>query len=295
MDRPVMFNGRLNREEMDTWLQLLRETSDYGYNDYNLAKAFLLLPESISFVSSLENKIIGGTSIYRDRTRLAMVLASVAIDRNYRNDAAYQIIKSSLPFFRTVAIREVDALVPLDENETTFGFPLSLVLDSWVVDIIKRIGFVHVANIKYCSFEIKEEVEEKSINWTKENDMDKVRELIWNQCKPMGLTNSLIWLAHDFAIDRESLMTVTIKGQTVAAAGFWNLPDALYVSPFVTNPDSLDWSLVAESLIAEALGKGLKNIRLPLIGEGQQGLITALEEKSSYSSCRKLSLLRKPL
>ena len=295
MDRPVMFNGRLNKDEVDTWLNLLNENSESSYKDRGLAKAFLLLPESITFVSSLENKIIGGTSIYKDRTRLAMVLASVAVNKEFRESATYQIINSSLPFFKTVAIRDVDALVSLNGSKNRLGFPLSLELDPWITDIIKRIGFAEVGKLEYCSFVIDEEVKENPIEWNKEINTDEVRELIWDQSKPMGLTNSLVWLARDFAASRNCLVTNTVEGRTAAVAGFWKLSDALCVSPLVTDPKILNWDLIAESLIAEVVQRSVKHVELPLIGEGQQDLIRALEDKCKRGSCRKLSLLRKPL
>ncbi len=53
MDRPVMFNGRLSKNELDIWLNLLKSTSESIYKDRDLAKAFLMLEESITFVSSI--------------------------------------------------------------------------------------------------------------------------------------------------------------------------------------------------------------------------------------------------
>ena len=130
MDKPVMFNGRLNKDEVDTWLELLNRISESGYRDRGLARTFLQLEDSITFVSSLEDKIIGGTSIYKDKTRFAMILTSVVVDKQYRESATYQIVKSSLPFFKTVAIRDVDALVAHDIGLNNLGFPLNLELDA---------------------------------------------------------------------------------------------------------------------------------------------------------------------
>ncbi|MHA1965350.1 MAG: hypothetical protein ACXACG_16100 [Candidatus Thorarchaeota archaeon] len=295
MDRPVMFNGRLNKNEVDTWLNLLNRTSESGYKDRGLAKAFLMLEDSISFVSSLENKIIGGTSIFKDKTRLAMVITSVAVNNEFRESAAYQIIKASLPFFKTVAIRDVDAIVSLDRSKNTLGFPLSLELDPWVLDTIKRVGFEEVGNLEHCSFEINVEIKDKPINWKNEVNVEEIRELIWDQSKPMGLTNSLVWLARDFATSSNCLMTATVEGETAAVVGFWKQSDALCLTPFVTDPMKLSWETVAESLVAEAVQRGTKQIDLPLMGEGQKDLSVALENWCSRSSCRKLSLLRKPL
>lgn len=295
MDRPVMFNGRLTKDEVDTWLNLLHNTSESSYMDRDLAKDFLMLQDSITFVSSVDSKIIGGTSIYKDKTRLSMVLTSVAVNKEFRETATYQIVKSSMPFFKTVAIRDVDALVSLDESKNTLGFPLSLELDPWVSDIIKRIGFEEVGVLEHCSFTVDKEVKGRSIDWSQEVSVEGVRELIWDQSKPMGLTNSLVWLARDFAASRNCLVTANVDGETAAVAGFLKLSDSLCVSPFVTDPVKLSWDLVAESLVATAVQRNAKRIELPIIGEGQRDLIRALENWCSRSSCRKLSLLRKPL
>jgi hypothetical protein len=295
MDYPVMFNGRLNKNEVDTWLNLLNRTSESSYKDWDLAKAFLMLEESITFVSSLENKIIGGTSIFKDKTRLAMVLASIAVNKEFRESAAYQIIKSSMPFFKTVAIRDVDAIVSLDGSKNTLGFPLSLELDPWVIDTIKRTGFEEVGILEHWSFEIAEETKERPFQWSEEVNVEEIRELIWDQSKPMGLTNSLVWVAREFATSRNCLVTAIIEGKTAAVAGFWKLADIFCVSPLITDPEKLSWNIVAESLVTEAVQRHAKRIDIPIIGTGQQGLIRALENRCSVSSCRKLSLLRKPL
>jgi len=295
MDRPIMFNGRLNKDEVDTWLDLLNNATESSYIDRNLVKDFFMLQGSIMFVSSVEDQIIGGTSIYKDKTRLAMVLTSVAVNKEFRESAVYQIIKSSLPFFKTVAIRDVDALVSLDGSKNTVGLPLNLELDSWVVDIIKRIGFEEVGILEHCSFEIHEETKENPLDWNKKVNVEEIRELIWDQSKPMGLTNSLIWLARDFARIRNCLVTAIVEGKTAAVAGFWELSDALCISPLVTDPMKLSWELIAESLVAEAVKREAKRIEMPLIGEGQASLIKALKKRCGGFSCRKLSLLRKPL
>jgi hypothetical protein len=295
MDKPVMFNGRLNKDEVDIWLKLLNETSESGFNDRDLAKAFLMLPGSITFVSSIEDKFIGGTSIYRDRTRLAMVLVSVAVNKKFRESATYQIIKSSMPFFKTVAIRDADVLVSKDDSLNRLGFPLSLELDPWTRDIIKRIGFEEVGTIEHYSFTIVDDVRESTIRWTSKIDTESVRELIWNQSKPLGLTNSLIWLARDFAEGEGCLMSISTEGEVSGVAGFWQLSGTLCVSPIVTDSQKLKWNHTAESLIAEALRIGVKRIELPLIGKGQGDLIQALDRMCDRTSCRKLSLMRKPL
>jgi hypothetical protein len=213
----------------------------------------------------------------------------------FRESATYQIVKSSMPFFKTVALRDVDALVSHNRSENTLGFPLSFELNSWISDILKRIGFSEVGTLYHYTLSIEHEMKENTINWIGSINSEEVRELIWDQSKPLGLTNSLVWLVRDFALNRNCLAAASVDERIAAIAGFWNLENALCVSPLVSDPEKLGWDLLAEILITEALERGFRQIEMPLIGEGQKHLIEALRQVCSVSSCRKLSLLRKPL
>ncbi len=294
MSQPVMFNGRLNKNESDIWLDLLNETSKSKCMDLDLAKQYFTLPESISFVSSVGNQIIGGTTIYRERTRLSMVLVSVAVKEAYRESATYQIIKSSLPFFKTVAIRNVDVLVSSNSGSDRIGFPLSLEVEPWAVNAIKRVGFEKVAKIGQCSFEISQKHDNR-IKWDNEPNLEGAKALIWDQSKPLGLTNSLVWLARDFAEEQRTLMTSTINDKVVAVVGLWSTRESLAVSPLVTDPEVLDWSQVAKAIISEGVRSNAERVHLPIVGQGQSGLIEELDGMTNLTSSRKLSLLRKPL
>lgn len=294
MSRPVMFNGRLNKNESGIWLDLLDETSKSMMKDRQLAKSYLAMPESISFVSSVEKQIIGGTTIYRDRTRLSMVLVSVAVKKPYRESATYQIVKSSLPFFKTVAIRDVDVMISLNGGSDNIGFPLSLEVDSWAANAIKRAGFDEVAKIGQHTFKITKENNSR-IKWDVEPNLEGAKELIWDQSKPLGLTNSLVWLAKDFATAQRTLVTSTVDGKVNAVVGLWKFGESLTVSPLVTDPEVLDWSQVAKAIVSEGATLGAKSVHLPIVGQGQSGLIEELEGMTNLTSSRKLSLLRKPL
>jgi hypothetical protein len=295
MDKSVMFNARLRKSEIDTWLNLLDSTCETDARNRDLVERFLLLPESITFVSSLENKIIGGTSIYRDRKRSAMVLATVAVNENYRESAAFQIIKSSMPFFKTVAIRDVDVLVPQKEEPNKLGFPLSFDLEPWTKNIIQRIGFSEVGVLKHYSFSVEPNSSGKPIVWNENVNEEESSELIWDQSKPMGLANSLVWLARDFALANRNLWELTIDEHIAAVAGFWKIDDTLCVLPLVSDPLRIGWEDLAAKLFIEARRRKARQMDLSLLGEGQESLIQALEELCSLSSCRKLSLLRKQL
>ncbi len=294
MSQPVMFNGRLNKSESDIWIDLLNETSKTRFMDRDLTKQYLALPESISFVSSVENQIIGGTTIYRDRTRLSMVLVSVAVKKAYRESATYHIIKSSLPFFKPVAIGDVDVLVSSNDGSDSIGFPLSLEVEPWAIEAIKRVGFDMVAKIGQYSFEISQKHDNR-IKWDNEPNLEGAKELIWDQSIPLGLTTSLVWLARDFAEDQGTLMTFTINDKVVGVVGLWQFRESLTLSPLITDPEVLDWSQVAKAIVSEGVRSKAERVHLPIVGEGQSGLIEELDGMTNLASSRTLSLLRKSL
>ncbi|MFW9840612.1 MAG: hypothetical protein ACFFES_06910 [Candidatus Thorarchaeota archaeon] len=294
MSKPMMFNGRLNKNESHIWLDLLQETNSRKVNDPSLALQFLKMPESISFVSSVADNIIGGTTIYRDRTRLSMVLISVAIKEAYREAATYQIIKASLPFFKTVAIRDVDILISNDEIEDPIGFPLSFEVDAWTRNLLERAGFEEVTKISQYSFDFRQG-NYHPLMWDNEPKEEKAKELIWDTSKLLDLTNSLVWVARDFALAQKSFVTYTVNDKVSAVAGFWSTSNSLVVSPLMADPKVVDWSQVAEAIAAEGTKIGVNRVQLPLLGSGQAGLIEECEKISTKSSRRELSLMRKSL
>ena len=77
--------------------------------------------------------------------------------------------------------------------------------------------------------------------------------------------------------------------------GLWKFGESLTVSPLVTDPDMLDWSQVAKAIVSEGATSFAQSVHLPIIGQGQSGLIEELEGMTNITSSRKLSLLRKPL
>jgi len=294
MSKPMMFNGRLNKNESHIWLNLQQDVNASKVKDRSLVMDFLQLPESISFVSSVSEQIIGGTTIYRDRTRLSMVLANVAVKDAFRETATYQIVKASLPFFKTVAIRDVDVLVSNDVIADPVGFPLSFEVESWTRDVLVRAGFEEVNKIGQYSFDIQED-NYHPFKWDNRPNEESAKELMWDMSKPAGLTTSLIWAARDFAMASKNLMTYTVNEKVAAVAGLWSTNESLVVTPVVSDPEILDWSKLAEAIAAEGAKLQVNRIYLPLVGPGQAALIEELQKTSTKSSTRELSLMRKPL
>lgn len=297
MNTPVMFNRRLREQEIEEWLNITEKSNDAGHIKRTLAKSFLQLPETIAFISSINEEIIGGTSIYRDRIRLGMVLSSVAIKKEYRETCVYQVIKTSLPFMKTVAIRDVDALIAKKGSNKGFGFPASFELSKWLESTLEMIGFMPVGNImSYTLQKNNDSISESNGKlWDPEPNLEGAKRLIWTQSRTTGLTTSLIWTALDFAFNRGSLRTLTLNGSTRIVTSIDRLTDIALIGLLVTNPEYSENSML-NHLVAELLRGPETCIALPLIGEGQAELVKLLANQlgASYRK-QSLTLMRKRL
>jgi len=298
MNAPIMFNRRLSKSELDIWIDLLESKTDYGSMTRELASSFLSHQDTMCFISSVQDEIIGGTVIFRDRTRLGMILASVVVNNEFREQGAYNVIKSSLPFFKTVAIRDVEALIPDDTSEERIGFPGSLELDHWTKDVLERIGFENKGTLYSYTLEIHEQKEtnQKENIWDSNPDLDKIKNLIWDSSKATGLTNSHIWTALEFARNQSILRTVTVKDSLKLVTSFSISGTQAIIGFLVASEDFIDDG-VASRLVAQTVRESkADSVLFPLIGKGQTDLIKAIADELGVSLKRRsMTLMRKPL
>jgi hypothetical protein len=297
MTAPVMFNRRLREQEIDLWLSLVENSTDAGYEEQGFANDYLQLPETIAFVSSINEEVIGATAIYKDKIRLGMVLSSVAILKDYRETSAYHIIKTSLPFMRTVAIRDVDALVVDNSPNTGIGFPASLGLDPWIGEILKKIGFVSIGKI--WRYTLKREdsttLDRKAKKWDEKPNLEGAKQLIWSQSNAAGLTTSTIWNALDFAMNRGVLRTFSIGDSTRIVLSNDKIGEISLIGLLMI--DSEYSSNDAINMIAAELSKEQNLvIHFPLIGENQCNSVEMLSKQLRGSLKREsMTLMRKYL
>lgn len=298
MTTPVMFNRRLSKSELDIWIDLLENKTDFGYITKNLATNFLAHEDTMCFISSVQDEIMGGTVIFRDRTRLGMVLAAVAVNNDFREKGAYNVIKSSLPFFKTVAIRDVEVLIPDDPLVDRVGFPGSLELDYWTKDVLERIGFENKGTLySYeLSFQEGEETTQIDYVWDSSTDLEKIKNLIWDSSKSAGLTNSFIWTAVEFARNQGTLRTVTIEDSMKLVFNLKILDDSAIID-FLVSDDVFRKSGVVAQLIARAINESqVDSILFPLVGTGQTELIEGIANLLGGSLKRRsMTLMCKPL
>jgi hypothetical protein len=293
-----MFNRRLSKSEINTWIHLVESQTDIGCLNREMASNFLKLQETLSFVSSVHDEIIGGTAIYRDRTRLAMILASVAVKKEFREISAYNIIKSSLPFFRTVAIRDIEALIPDDSSVDRLAFPGSLELDPWTRTVLRRIGFEENSKLFSYSITIQGENPQKQVEnvWDSHADIKNAKKLIWDSSKTVGLTNSHIWTAFDFAVDQNTLRTVSLEDSMKLVTSIYYSGKTAIIGLLISDDDFTDDGRASRMIAEMVRNSDAENLILPLIGDGQNNLIAAVADELGGSLKRRsITLMRKRL
>ncbi len=298
MTAPIMFNRRLSKNEINTWIHLVENQTDIGCLNREMASNFLKLQETLSFVSSVDDEVIGGTAIYRDRTRLAMILASVAVKKEFRETAAYNIIKSSLPFFRTVAIRDIEALIPDNSSEERLAFPGSLELDPWTMSVLERIGFEENSKLFSYSITIKGENPQKQVKkmWDSQTDTKIAKKLIWDSSKTTGLTNSHIWTAFDFAVNQGTLRTVTIEDSMKLVTSIYYSGKVAIIGLIISDDGFTDDGRTPRMIAEMVRNSDAETLILPLIGDGQNNLIAAVSDELGGSLKRRsMTLMRKRL
>ena len=297
MSTPVMFNRRLRRDEIDTWLDLVDQTTERGCANRSLALSYLQLPDTIAFVSSINDEIIGGTAIYQDRNRSGMVLSAVAVMKRFRGTSAFHIIKTSLPFLRTVAIRDVDALVAERPRRAGMGFPASLALDSWTKRALASVDFEPIGTMWSYVLECKESnaVEPNETKWDIEPNIEGTKQLIRAQREAIGQSNSLVWNAFDFAYSRKTLKTYSINGVARIATSMERLNDTTVVGPIVVGPDYSESSAV-NYIVSELCREQTMKVHLPLVSGELANLVESLADRLGASPKKQaLTLLRKHL
>ncbi|MGY5871377.1 MAG: hypothetical protein RTV72_03940 [Candidatus Thorarchaeota archaeon] len=292
-----MFNRRLSKSELDIWIDLLENQTDSECLIKELATEFLELPETLSFVSSVNNEVIGGTAIYRDRTRLGMILASIAVKKEFRDTGAYSIIKSSLPFFKTVAIRDVDALVPNESYENRLGFPGSFELDPWVKPILERMGFEEKEQLFSCSIaKLGDHSGNKDSLWDTQPDLENCKKLIWDTSKSTGMTNSVVWSTFDFAFSQGTLRTVTINDSTKLVTSIFTSGNAAIVGLLSSDDNFQEQGLATKYVTSMVKEADVEIVQFPLVGRGQIKLVEAVANELGGSlKSRSMTLMRRHL
>ncbi len=130
MTKSMIYNSRLFPREFSKWFEMCsRAGLDTSDEIRECVESFGELADAMLYLITLDGEAVGGTAVYRDRRRLGLALVSAVMGEEHRERLLRSMIKSSLPFFRTSSIRNVDALVATD-NQERLPFPYGFVLPS---------------------------------------------------------------------------------------------------------------------------------------------------------------------
>jgi hypothetical protein len=288
----MMFGRRLRSDETDLFLEILRRYTERNACDNLLAESYLRHPDTVMFTSDLEERTIGVTCVRKDKSRLGLVLSAIAVHPDEREASAYSLVKSSLPFFRTLSIRDVDAIVS-EPQGCSLGFPLNPALDSWTKDVLSRAGFDQVGTILQLEGIVAQGgTDEYQRSWDSDADYEGARSLLWNVGRDVGLGTSLAWTALDFAASLGHLETISVGGKTAMLAGLYSVGDSVIVTPVLCDPELIMPEHAVDILASRLQRERAARILVPLLGIGQEALLGAADRTFTPETYR-VSLMRK--
>ncbi len=299
MSDAPFYSRRLTNKELDAWIKLGEQesiASSFDADDRERSQAFLDLEDSMFFVSYLGDDVIGGSSIYKDTTRNAMALLAVRIQSEHRDRVGSHIVKSSLPFFRTVAIREVDAMLSNENDEGKIPFPLQTEMPSWASKALEENGFIKESDIQNLTFAISESKPKNGITWDSSvASHESIRKLFWSIYEDDRPDYSHLFLGINLSRRTKSLYSSSKneRCEIVLATQAYRqqllIPTLLYQNA----------SVVSEipAAIAELCSKqNLSSMSIYVIEEKNQQLIEELVKYFGEPIKRRsLSLMRKKL
>jgi hypothetical protein len=285
----------MSRTELDIWLELAGDVSPL---DNELAKRFSNLEGSMFFLSSIEEEIVGGTAIFRDRTRLAVALVAVNHKSVLKEATQLQLLKSSLPFFRSVTIHHVDAVIDISEKKSNLPFPAGFALKRSLQPMLESLGFTLEERIFRYDIEANgsQPKETSMITWEKTNDHEAVRDLFWRQNKTSGVDSSLVTLGWQMASAKDLLQTLEDDKGITAAVGLDIINGTALLWPIIADFRLIDISTLAQAIHERILRTEALKITFPILGAGQRELAGELSDLCNGKAlASEMLLLRKQL
>ncbi len=244
-------------------------------NVQDLVKDFLSFGNGICFVSSIDENLIGGTAVYVDRNRLGMSLVDVVLAKDFREQSLYALVKSSLPFFRSVSIRDIDAVISVTENPYP-RFPLGIEIPVWTRPTLERIGFAQKMNLlKAVVPRFPEETVKRELKWSQVDDLASIREFVWDINSLQGLDCSQLWYDLHLASKTNALYAVSQGGSMNAIMSFRKRNEEAYVGSFLYD-DTISPKIMAQSIASMSIDSGAGETFLPLVGVPQRPVLEAM-------------------
>jgi len=284
------FSRRLTSSEIDIWLELGKISG--AKDQSNFAQTFMNFDSSMFFVSYVGEDLVGGTAIYKDQIRLGMAIVNARIVPSWRERTSTQIVKSSLPFFRSASIRDVDAIITLEEKESEHPFPFTFVLDHWTQTALEKNGFEEESLLFNVTGDNPASSEVESSDWDTTMNLEGLKKLFWKS----DLKCSLFWYLMDIHKEEGIIQTASDNEDVRFGLGISMVNNSTAMVTLLMNESLIDYDAVAKSILYESRKLSAERIVFPLLSGRQLGLIDNLETMtgSEYNK-KELKLLRKNL
>lgn len=277
MIKPTVLNRRIASSESELWMELATRSEGWRpqEKDKDLVKDFLALGNGICFVTSIDENLIGGTAVYVDKNRLGMALVDVIMAEDFREQSLYALIKSSLPFFRSVSIRDIDAITPVTKNPYP-RFPLGIEIPLWTRPALEQIGFKQKMNLlKAVVHRFPEETVKQELKWSQVDDLASIKEFVWDINSLQDLDCSQLWYDLHLASKTNALYTASQGGSMNAIMSFRKRNEEAYVGSFLHN-DTISSKTMAQSIVSMSIDSGAVEAFLPLVGVPQRPVLEAM-------------------
>ncbi|MBS3795366.1 MAG: hypothetical protein KGY80_10735 [Candidatus Thorarchaeota archaeon] len=294
MQNRTVLCRRLGKGEVTDWLSLPRDSPKVPGDDARLTW-FVSLPKSISYVSSIGERRIGGTIIYHNDNLRDLALVSVRLDPEFRRSLLYQLIKSSLPWFRSQSIESVTALVNPEANEQILPFPLRSGIPSWADESLKDLGFEKASILNQYVFSDMDMMECPK---TGEYDITTDRAHAGKFSPPSSEKRHLVYTHFvpmiSLSPDVATFHVISSDSQVVAEGQVLRIEGRIILGPIEWCKGKIDTDLLAQEVLAYVSEKEHENLELAMITPKQEGFIQSIKtlvdtepERNEYTIFRK--------
>ncbi len=294
--RDTVFIKRIGRSDIDSWLDIPELLPDGQITtDRQSFKHLLDMTDDILlYMTVLDQEPIGGTALFRDRNRLGLALISVRMEQEHVQNLLVSTIKASLPFFRTAAIRDVDAVIS-NESERLLPFPKNTYLNRGLYDVLREVGFEDIGTLFSARFEgsIGPDCRQQKIE--RSGFTEDVRSFVWKQIDKTMTDCSHTWLSILQLASTGSLFVYRSAG-VAAVLGFMEYGKRLVIPVIGYDSNVVDPSTLASAIGYEAAKRGAQWIDIRLLAQHDNPVIAVLEKMLSADALiTKHSLMRRRL
>lgn len=281
--------------DLDKWFEMCETAAlKVSQDTRRHIESFAQLEDALFYVTTIQDSVIGGTALFRDRKRLGMALASVVITEEYRERLLRNLIKSSLPFFRTAAIRDVDALVA-SEDFPFPQFPISFILPEWTRPTLEALEFSSVERLLYVVVQGPFNRPSQSINWDKTIDEPAAQSLVWDQRHYTGFDSSHVWLSLYLGIGDGTVRSISQDGDVVLVLVYSLVERDLVVQLLVWDGDRIDDSFVVDALLQLANELDVESLHIHIRERKSKILNALVQSPDDHIRHHKIEIYRKLL